>query len=408
MVDMAGIPSGSIAFSERARVNWHNILKEANMRGSVTDLVQLAIQDYPKREELKRLYHEVEITEPLTSATSLHLELDLATLKELPDKISSRGSGAAADELKTSVAKEIEELDTAYRSRSSKRTSREELNRFKRITHEKIIEIIRKSDMAVPQPSIAPPAPAARAKLDYDILVPGRKGLEKMVGSDDLIDIITWVEGAKTQSKTVCKIETAAGASGTGFLLPGGLLMTNNHVIPDVATAATTRLTFNYKVDQDNNVLTESRYLLDPTVFITSYEDELDYTVVKVQDNAAFPLSAWGSVQLEEFFEPNVHEKVTVIQHPKGNYMKMALPDDIISIWDKYLFYTTDTREGSSGAPVFNKHWKVVALHHAGKNEESYEGGLQINAEGAIEPANRGILIKRILADLKDKNFNLA
>lgn len=80
--------------------------------------------------------------------------------------------------------------------------------------------------------------------------------------------------------------------------------------------------------------------------------------------------------------------------------------NDIIGNWKNYLFYKTDTQEGSSGSPVFNKNWKVVALHHAGKNEHSENGGFQINEEGEIKPSNRGILIKKIVEDLKEKNFN--
>jgi endonuclease G len=65
------------------------------------------------------------------------------------------------------------------------------------------------------------------------------------------------------------------------------------------------------------------------------------------------------------------------------------------------LFYETDTEVGSSGSPVFNKEWKVVALHHYGKTAE--EGGVQINEAGDMKAANRGILIKEILNDLAKK-----
>ncbi|MCP9234379.1 trypsin-like peptidase domain-containing protein [Lewinella sp. JB7] len=367
VVDVTGIPASAIAFSDKARQNWHNILREANKRGKVRDIVQLAIQEYPEREELPRLFTEVEATEPLTSARSLNGLLAREGGITVPELPRPGAAGDVSEILREVLRGRLHHLDTGTRGTSPPRT---------------------------------PPA--------YDILVPGRRGLQKIVKSDNLIDIIAWVQGAMEQSRTVCKIETAAGEKGTGFLLKGQLLMTNNHVIPDVATAASTRLVFNYKTDKDNNVLEQTHYRLDPTgFFVTSAEDELDYTIVRIVDDGRTPLAGWGHVQLEDFFDPNVDEKVTVIQHPGGNYMKMALPDDIISVWGRYLFYTTDTREGSSGAPVFNKHWKVVALHHAGKNEQSYEGGLQIDAAGTIAPSNRGILIKHILADLQQRQFSL-
>ncbi|BBD63609.1 hypothetical protein NIES2109_64840 (plasmid) [Nostoc sp. HK-01] len=55
--------------------------------------------------------------------------------------------------------------------------------------------------------------------------------------------------------------------------------------------------------------------------------------------------------------------------------------------------YVTSTLQGSSGSPVFNDAWDVVALHHAGGN--------------ILEPTtqlhyfrNEGILVENILADL--------
>lgn len=406
IVEQAGMPPGAIAFSEKARQNWHNILREANKRSKVRDIVQIAIQEYPEREELSRLFTEVEATEPMISAAALNLDLERENLHKLPEKINREYPDKSTTHIRETLERDIHTLDAAHTERSRGAMNQE--------AYRRVIESVKKSVVRELQASglttravIQPTAPAAPDRKAYDILVPDRKGLEKVIQSDDLIDVVSWVQGAMEQSMTVCKIETSAGESGTGFLLKGGLLMTNNHVLPDRATATNSRLTFNYKTDKHNNVLQETSYRLDPSVFYTSHEEELDYTVVKVLEDGGTPLAEWGHVKLEDFFDPNIHEKVTVIQHPRGNYMKMALPDDIISIWDKYLFYTTDTREGSSGAPVFNKHWKVVALHHAGKNEESYEGGLQIDAQGTVRPANRGILIKHILADLKQQGFTL-
>ena len=33
---------------------------------------------------------------------------------------------------------------------------------------------------------------------------------------------------------------------------------------------------------------------------------------------------------------------------------------------DTYVQYMTDTNDGSSGSPVFNSDWEVVAIHHSG------------------------------------------
>ncbi|MDP2160844.1 MAG: trypsin-like peptidase domain-containing protein [Flavobacterium sp.] len=342
MVDMVDLPKGFVAFSDKSRTNWHNILIEANKRDKVKDIVQIAVDDFPEIDDLKSLFKEVENMDSLNSIRNL------------------RGNIKIVDVEKTAK-------------------------------NNALIKIASNIDKAIEK---------------YDLLVPNRKGLEKIIGEDDLIDIMSWLENAIKQSKAICKVETEDGETGTGFLLNGGFLITNNHVISSERIADNSRIIFNYKTDKENNVMNQVIYQLDSSKFITSSEDELDYTVVKVKDNIETPISEWGFVELESFFNPKIGQKVTIIQHPNGNYMKMALPDDIISVWRNYLFYNTDTREGSSGSPVFNKNWKVVALHHAGKNEQSEDGGFQINEEGDIRPSNRGILVKRILEDLKERNFN--
>ena len=48
----------------------------------------------------------------------------------------------------------------------------------------------------------------------------------------------------------------------------------------------------------------------------------------------------------------------------------MALrQNQVVDIFDLYVTYQTDTATGSSGAPVFNDQWDVVALHHSGVPE---------------------------------------
>jgi hypothetical protein len=56
VVEMAGIPVGSISFKDAVMDNWYYILKEADNRKKVDDLVQVVLQEYPDREDLKKLF----------------------------------------------------------------------------------------------------------------------------------------------------------------------------------------------------------------------------------------------------------------------------------------------------------------------------------------------------------------
>jgi endonuclease G, mitochondrial len=79
-----------------------------------------------------------------------------------------------------------------------------------------------------------------------------------------------------------------------------------------------------------------------------------------------------------------------------------------------YLTYEADTDRGSSGSPVYNRQWEVVALHHS--PEIARDSGGQILAkDGTVwQPAmgsgslkyldlNEGIRISRIVTDLAAK-----
>lgn len=404
IVDMAGIPSSFIDLSGKPRNMWHKILKEALKRNKVSDIVQIAHEEYPDNEALLKLFTDVEEKEPMTSASNLNAELYGSLIIDFSNETPT-ADGQGELELKEALLRKHIELKNAKSQRGEGFLDNFSYKTLLDQIEKSILELLNKSNIPILKPIINNSTPAIKSAETYDILVPNKEGLQKVQGSNDLTDLLWWVEKAKQTSMAVCKIETTIGEKGTGFLLKGGFLMTNNHVIPSADEANNSRIIFNYKIDKDKNVLDEVVYNLDSSQFITSDKDDLDYSIIKIIDNDEHPLSNWGNVEIEDFFSPNVNEKVTIIQHPDGKFMKMALPDNIISVWDKYLFYVTDTKEGSSGSPVFNKEWKVVALHHAGKNETDIGGGLQINEAGDVVPSNRGILIKNILDDLKEKNF---
>jgi len=174
-------------------------------------------------------------------------------------------------------------------------------------------------------------------------------------------------------------------------------------VLPDEDTTEGAYIEFNYEEDATGARKTRYQYPLDANTFITSHFTELDYTRVKVLEKpGAVPLSDWGYLQLAPDAIPVTGDPVNIIQHPNGDVKQIALTaNDVLSIWDKYLFYKTDTEPGSSGSPVFNQSWQVVALHHAGKLMA--EGGMVINPAGEKASANRGILISRILEDIGGK-----
>lgn len=224
--------------------------------------------------------------------------------------------------------------------------------------------------------------------------------LERILGPINHLLKIKWLHEGIKASRSVCKVLRNDGVQGTGFLVKGGYLMTNCHVIPNKKRASETKIIFDYEEDLKGNLLKTSEFFLEPEDSKFSGINKLDYAYVKIKDNPANPLAQWGEVTLDTFSDPQINDPVTIIQHPFGQTKQIALSSNKIT--DKYknkLFYLTDTERGSSGSPVFNNNWKVIALHHAGKTEA--EGGLLINPEtGERRGVNEGILIKAIAMHL--------
>ncbi|MDL5144160.1 trypsin-like serine peptidase [Bacillus atrophaeus] len=213
---------------------------------------------------------------------------------------------------------------------------------------------------------------------------------EKIIGINNLMSI-AWLTRGLELAKTVGRVNVPGSGYGTGFLISPDLLITNNHVISSVEEASRSFVEFNYELDWNGNLKPSRRFEVDSTVFRTN--PELDYTIVKVKGN---PGHEFGYVDLKDTATPNINENVVIIQHPKARTKEIALTDNIVKdiVDNKFLHYTTDTENGSSGSAVFDTNWKLIALHH--------KGGQLPNSSGGTHFINEGILISRILQDARE------
>ena len=88
---------------------------------------------------------------------------------------------------------------------------------------------------------------------------------------------------------------------------------------------------------------------------------------------------------------------MNIIQHPNGLPKQISVYSNVVVFaGSDRLQYLTDTEPGSSGAPVLDRHWNVVAVHHSG-------GWLP--EPSATDPTrqfyrNEGILLRPIVAGL--------
>jgi V8-like Glu-specific endopeptidase len=178
---------------------------------------------------------------------------------------------------------------------------------------------------------------------------------------------------------------------GTGSLVTDRLLLTNHHVIREAAEASGMAVEFCFEYDEDGEERDEDEWPLAPDDFFST-DPDLDYTLVAVASrDGRTPGESYGSIPLiEQTGKAVIGEVVNVIHHPAGQRKRVSLRyNRMVAEDDLWLRYESDTREGSSGAPVFNDQWEMVALHHGGVPATD-DDGFELARDGRRWTADMG------------------
>jgi len=217
---------------------------------------------------------------------------------------------------------------------------------------------------------------------------------------------VGWLDAGRRASNAVARIIFRNGkAQGTGFLVSDRLLLTNQHVISTAAQAREMYAEFRYEVSDRVREPRTIRFELDPETFYeSSPSDHLDYAIVAlgrpVSGNSDF-LRDLGCCPLSDSSAKHaVGCVVNIIQHPDGDLKQIVVRESyVLNRGEFVLHYSSDTEPGSSGSPVFNDLWQVVALHHWGEPYRETKAGnrpLPTNM-------NEGIRISAIVRDLNQR-----
>src|SRR5580765_2555049 len=268
---------------------------------------------------------------------------------------------------------------------------------------------------------------ARRLAIQRDVADPlaARVRLERILKGNDLSDI-SYLEQGLAAGRPVCRIVLRRNGSlvgyGTGFLVAPGVLMTNEHVFENASCVRESIAQFRYERDVHGLEVAsvDFGFRLTPAPIISK---ELDFAIVQVE-----PRSLRGAA-LEQFawlrLDPTpgkafVGEYLTIIQHPKGERKQICVRENKLLKYadkDPYVWYETDTVSGSSGSPVFNNSWDVVALHHSSVPETKRVKGKDVwltrdgrawtadmGEDEIAWKANEGIRVSRIVEHLSAKH----
>lgn len=185
---------------------------------------------------------------------------------------------------------------------------------------------------------------------------------EQLVGDNNLLPV-SFLEVGLRVAAAVCQIVVPGRGVGSGFLVGPNVVLTNHHVVSTHEEAARARVRFNYQVDEFG-VLEPSEYFDCRPDEVFHAHEPLDCALVAVD---GVPGATYGVIPLaapRPFF---VGDRVNIIQHPMGQPKQIACVDNEIAYLDDTVVqYLTDTLPGSSGSPVFDDDWSLIAIHHSG------------------------------------------
>ena len=233
----------------------------------------------------------------------------------------------------------------------------------------------------------------------------GPPGAEAIQGDTSELQAVRFLPLGSRVRRAVGYVEVTSPTSatvGSGFLVSPRAFLTNAHVIGSADAATGAVVSFDRELDETGRPRPVSTFSLAPSsLAVFSGEDDLDYALVAVgaRTSGAASLGDLGFCALSD--RPDKHVigmPVNIIQHPRGWPKMVAVRNNFLAFrTDATLLYETDTEEGSSGSPVFNDDWEVVALHHWGQPHLDTE-----DDEGHAFPVtvNEGIRISAIYRDL--------
>lgn len=253
------------------------------------------------------------------------------------------------------------------------------------------------------------------------------QGLERLVEAfNPFLDPEAFAHGILSVRRRVCRV-SLEGGGGTGFLVGPDLVLTNYHVVMDVLSGARPASGVRCVFDDCAGLggaapVPRAPIGLDPAWVIPHRPfaasdlapdapgvpgaSELDYALLRLaepvgDEQVGTVTRGWIDASLSPVPPPK-DTPALIVQHPgiapdftRQDTMKLAFATPGFLGLDPSglrLRHRVNTEKGSSGAPVFDASFRLVALHHN-------RGQLRAGAEHLVD-WNQAIPLSAIRADL--------
>ena len=220
-------------------------------------------------------------------------------------------------------------------------------------------------------------------------------------GHDTLLDII-FLEHGVDRARSVCHVKVKIGSKryvGTGFRIADDLILTNHHVVFDErdgqkVAASEIAVWFDFEVGEDGRPKQAVVIECDATSVVADSARDWAVITATTEIPDRFPI-----LPINEAVALEQDDRVYIVQHPNGRPKMIGMHHNLVRhVDDDVVQYWTDTEAGSSGSPVFDREWNVVALHHRWTEHD---------ADGRTEYRNQGQRIDKVRADILAAGFAL-
>jgi endonuclease G, mitochondrial len=242
---------------------------------------------------------------------------------------------------------------------------------------------------------------------------------ERIIGTDDTVGIGFLASGLgvaravalirvlrhEQGRPVVMSGDTPWVASGTAWLLAPALAITNHHVInarrdkETDASAADFRLqaessTLQFDFDDPASDAPDADGAKVAAKRLVAWSKSLDYALLELASPADRPIPRLAPSIV--VLDSTARMVVNIVQHPRGKAKRVAFRNNLVSAADDITIrYLADTDQGSSGSPVCDDRWRVVALHRGAV----FTSGVQFQGKGDAF-VNFGSQIQAVLADI--------
>lgn len=242
--------------------------------------------------------------------------------------------------------------------------------------------------------------------------------LERIIGDETHDQPVSYFNSLVSAADAVglIKIEGSGGAQATGFLIGPQLLLTVNHVLPDIEAAKSALVSFSRESsavgDDDFHQFQTQPSLL----FVTN--QALDYTLVAMKNisDGGKKLTDFGKIDTDSSSKIVVGQRVNVIHSSRSVKSISMRESKVVALTGQHLHYTAATSRGASGSPVLNDKFELLALHHASVPQTDEKGNIRMtdgtvfkgNSSAGINwIAKEGILWREIAKDLSRLSVSL-